>query len=113
MLQAFGTNDIETAEYLSRMIGDTTIYVESQNESRGAAWQQLPFSGNGQRVTAATTSETGRRLLFANEVRGLSRHRVLVFTKAGAPLLLDRVNYFRDPEFQGRYDSHPMFKRLK
>lgn len=35
VLQAFGTNDWDTAEYLSKMTGEATIFVRTQNQSRG------------------------------------------------------------------------------
>ena len=35
VLQAFGINDWDTAEYFSKMTGEATILVESESESRG------------------------------------------------------------------------------
>src|SRR5260370_7882020 len=37
VLQAFGINDWDTAEYLSRMTGEATIHVESEHHSSGVS----------------------------------------------------------------------------
>jgi type IV secretion system protein VirD4 len=109
VLQAFGINDWDTAEYLSKMTGESTIYVESQHQSRGMsrgphAQRQL---GSGR-----AWSEQGRRLLLPDEVRRLPRDSALVFVKGGAPLCVERVNYLRDPEFAGRADPNPLYQVL-
>jgi len=109
VLQAFGINDWDTAEYLSKMTGESTIYVESKHQSRGMsrgphAERQL---GSGR-----AWSEQGRRLLLPDEVRRLPRESALVFVKGGAPLCVARVNYLRDPEFVGRADPNPLYRVL-
>lgn len=106
VLQAFGTNDWDTAEYLSKMTGDATIVVESQNESRGVSRGRQSQRQHG---AALTRAEKGRRLLLADEMRRLPRSAQLVFVKGSAPLLLQRLNYLRDPEFLGRADSNPLY----
>jgi type IV secretion system protein VirD4 len=109
VLQAFGINDWDTAEYLSKMTGESTIYVESKHQSRGMsrgshAQRQL---GSGR-----AWSEQGRRLLLPDEVRRLARESALVFVKGCAPLCVERVNYLRDPEFVRRADPNPLYRVL-
>src|SRR5438445_5161271 len=109
VLQAFGINDWDTAEYLSKMTGESTIYVESKHQSRGMsrgphAQRQL---GSGR-----AWSEQGRRLLLPDEVRRLPRESALVFVKGGAPLCVERENYLRAPEFVGRADPNPLYRVL-
>lgn len=106
VLQAFGTADLETSEYLSKMAGETTIFTESENRSRGRN------SGKSQQSTAQTTSEKGRRLLTPDEVQRLHPDMELVFVKGSNPLLVNRLNYLSDPEFQGAYDENPMHLAL-
>ena len=105
VLQAFGaSNDKSTSDYLSWLTGETTIFVESENESRGVsrgkAW-------NSQRGTGQTISEKGRRLLTADEVRRMDRNHELLFLKGVDPILAKRVNYLTDAEFRGQYDRNP------
>ena len=107
VLQAFGTNDWDTAEYLSKMTGESTIHVESQNQSRGVSRGRHAQRQVG---AALSTSEKGRRLLLADEVRRLPRDMQLLFAKGSAPLLVNRLNYLRDQEFAGRFDSNPLYE---
>jgi len=105
-LQAFGTNDWETAEYLSKMTGEATIRVDSENQSAGVS-----RGSHAQRQTgsAVTTAERARRLLLPDEVRRLPRDVQLLFVKGSAPLLVDRLDYLRDPEFADRADPNPLY----
>jgi type IV secretion system protein VirD4 len=106
VLQAFGTNDWDTAEYLSKMTGDTTIVVESESESRG---ESHGSHGGGQQGASRVRSERGRRLLLPDEILRLPRDAELLFVKGEAPLLLHRLNYLRDREFAGRANPNPLY----
>lgn len=106
VLQAFGTNDWDTAEYLSKMTGETTVAVVSDNESAGLSRGRHPQRQHG---VAVTRSETGRRLLLPDEVRRLSRDRQLLFVKGSAAILAERVSYLRDADFARRADPNPLY----
>ena len=109
VLQAFGTNDWDTAEYLSKMTGDATIHVASENESRGVSRGRHPQSQSGM---ALSTVEKARRLLLPDEVRRLAREKQLLFVKGEAPLLSDRVNYLHDSVFASRADANPLYASI-
>lgn len=109
VLQAFGTNDWETAEHLSKLTGDSTIHVASENQSRGVSQGK---QSQRQQGMALTTAEKGRRLLLPDEVRRLEREAELLFVKAQAPILAGRVSYLRDEPFQGRADRNPLYAML-
>lgn len=104
VLQTFGTTDWETAEHLSKLTGESTIYVESDNLSRGVSHGR---SGGRQESTARTIAEKGRRLLLPDEVRRLPRTKQLLFVRESNPLCADTLSYLRDPEFTD-YDPNPM-----
>ena len=106
VLQAFGTNDWDTAEYLSKMAGETTVAVVSDNESAGLSRGPHPHRQLG---AAVTRSETGRRLLLPDEVRRLPRGRQLLYAKGSAPILAERLSYLADREFLGRADPNPLY----
>ena len=110
VLQTFGTNDWDTAEYLSKMTGEATVSVQSDNRSTGVSRGSHPQRQHGSSVT---WSETGRRLLLPDEVRRLHRDRELLFVKGSAPLLVERLNYLRDREFLGRADPNPLYTPLE
>jgi type IV secretion system protein VirD4 len=106
VLQAFGIHDWDTAEYLSKMTGEATIVVESENESRGVSQGPQP---RGQLGTARTRSERGRRLLLPDEILRLPREAELLFVKGEAPLFVERLHYLRDAEFAGLADPNPLY----
>ena len=109
VLQAFGTNDWDTAEYLSKMTGETTIRVASENESRGVSRGRQTQS---QRSAAVTVAEKGRRLLLPDEVRRLPRDAQLLFAKGTAPVLATRINYLRDTPYAQRAGANPLYASL-
>jgi type IV secretion system protein VirD4 len=104
----FGTNDYETAESISRRIGDTTIEVVSKqsgwSQSRSNTKIFDPQQQSGQYSTSGSTtvSEASRRLLQASELLTMSPNAMVVFHKAMPPICLQRVRYFVDPEFSPR-----------
>jgi type IV secretion system protein VirD4 len=106
VLQGFGINDWETAEYLSKMTGEATILVESEHHSRGVS--RGPHAQR-QLGTGRTRSEQGRRLLLPDEVRRLPGGAELLFVKGGAPLLVERLSYLSDREFASRADPNPLY----
>ncbi|KPV42702.1 VirD4-like conjugal transfer protein, CD1115 family [Alicyclobacillus ferrooxydans] len=78
-----GCGDLETAEYMSKMIGDTTIETQSKRGSRT--------------VTAEPQNTTQqyamRRLMQAPEIMRLSPTDVLVWQRKRHPLILKKVKY--------------------
>jgi type IV secretion system protein VirD4 len=106
VLQAFGINDWDTAEYLSRMTGEATVSVETEQASRGVSQGR---HGQHQLGASRSRGETGRHLMFPDEVRGLSRDQALVFVEGGAPLVVERLNYLRDRAFEGRAAPNPLY----
>jgi len=105
-LQAFGANDWDTAEYLSKMTGDATVRVTSDNRSTGVSRGR---TSQRQLGAARTTTEHARRLLTPDEVRRLAPDEQLLFLRGDAPLRSDRVNYLDDPTFRDHADPNPLY----
>lgn len=109
ILQTFGANDWDTAEYISKMTGDATVFTDSENRSRSISYGK---QGSRQMSAAATLSERSRRLLLPDEVRRSDRQ--VVFVKRSDPILADQLCYFtpRDPLFTslfaGHFDPNPL-----
>ena len=106
LLQAFGTSDWDTAEYLSKMTGESTIQVATENRSTGISRGR---NAHRQQGAGWSTAETGRRLLFADEVRRLPREQQLLFVKGMPPLLTERVSYLNDGVFAARAGANPLY----
>jgi type IV secretion system protein VirD4 len=105
VFQTFGINDWETAEYISKLTGDATIRVESENVSTGVTRGR---SSSRQQSAAQTMSEKGRRLLTPDEVRRLPRSSQLLFVRGAAPVLAQRLDYLKDKEYACMADPNPM-----
>jgi type IV secretion system protein VirD4 len=99
VLQAFGTNDVDTAEYLSRRLGEATIQVESETRSAGRSEGK---TGSRSQSAGHGVSERARRLLTPDEVLRLPPDRQLLMVKGRDPVLAGRLSYFGDPEFRDR-----------
>jgi type IV secretion system protein VirD4 len=96
--QCFGTNDWTTADLLSKMTGETTLFTEGGSSGKGRSYGK----SSGHSINyGESISEKGRRLLMADEVMRLPPSRQLLFVKGSAPLLVDKINYLTDPEFRG------------
>jgi type IV secretion system protein VirD4 len=101
--QFFGINSYETAEEISKRIGDTTIGIETETDTSGdshssgvTAQQQ---SSSRSRSKTLNRSEIARRLLKPEEVLRLPPDVCLIFHKH-LPVCVGRlVKYFNAPEF--------------
>ncbi len=104
--QCFGTNDYTTAELLSKMAGETTVFTESGSSGRGRS-----FGKSHGRSTnyGESVAEKGRRVLFADEVMRLPRGKELLFVKESPPIIAQQINYLVDPEFAGMFAPNPMY----
>ena len=111
MLQAFGTNDSYTAEELSKRAGETTIFVESANRSRGISQGRID---NVQEGAGQTTSEKGRRLIFAHEITTMDpdEEMQLLFIQGEDPHLVRRIVYYDDAAYMGQFDPNPQYQEV-
>lgn len=97
----------ETAEAISKKIGDTTLLVESSNTGESRSWHEAGCHGNesnaGQRSWSASSNFAvqGRPLLKPEEVMMLPTNNMIVFAKGIPPLLCKRIAYFADRYFSG------------
>jgi type IV secretion system protein VirD4 len=108
LVQAFGVADADTAEYFSRMAGEATVRVESENESRGVSGSGVGLASHVQHGRAVTASAQGRRLLTADEVRRLPRRQQLLLVRGEPPVRCERVDYRTVPELRHGFDPNPM-----
>jgi type IV secretion system protein VirD4 len=108
LIQAFGVADPDTSEYFSRLTGECTISIRSNNESRGISGQGALLTSRVQSGRSVTISDQGRRLLTPDEVRRLSRDEQLLFVRGEDPIRCERPDYRTLREFGGRFEMNPM-----
>ena len=83
--------DVQTAEYVSRMLGDSTVVV--QRESR--SMPESPLGGNVTRTESRT--EHRRPLMTPDEVTRLSESEAIVRTGNRHPMRLAKIYYDEPP----------------
>ena len=106
VVQAFGVNDLETATYLSAMLGRTTVQTRSRARSAPTGIALLARRGD---VRASwTESALARALMSPDEVRRMDRDTTLLLMPGTDPVHARCVDYRRDREFAGAFDRNPM-----
>jgi type IV secretion system protein VirD4 len=104
VLQAFATQDMHTARYLSEMLGQATLQVASSSKSQ--SWSHRGDASSG---TNEGISPHARLLMTPDEVRRVSAHQVLVFEQGQPPQRLLRLDYRTDPESCAVLPQNPMY----
>ena len=107
----YAANEWETAEWISRMVGNTTIVKEDVTES-GTRFGPL-------KNVSRTYHEVSRPLLTPDEIMGLRKPRkddqgriaesgeMVVFVAGERPILGTQILYFMDPVFARRAAIDP------
>lgn len=107
----YAPNEWETAEWISRMIGNTTIVKRDVTES-GTRFGRLNH-------VSRTYHEVGRPLLTPDEIMGLKKPRknpdgqivesgeMIVFLAGERPIFGTQILYFLDPLFSRRASIDP------
>ena len=102
MRQFFNVNDLQTAEYVSRFLGNETREVLGQNLQPGQ------MSGSG------SISAIQRPLMTPDEVLKLDKDYELLLFDRLSPVLARKLVYYdqaTNPEFHGQYDPDPYRKK--
>jgi type IV secretion system protein VirD4 len=109
IVQVFGVRDLFTAEYISKLTGDSTVRVLGESYSEISREQsRRGFSGQGQSI-----NEAHRPLLTPGEVMTLSDMVQLIFPANGHPILCRKHRWFEEQPWAIRGKSAPdIFKPL-
>lgn len=101
VIQAFGVTDQTTAEYLSKMVGRTTVFGQSQTagKSRGK---------NYSRSAGSSASEQGRDLATPDELRRLGPDEELLLAGREDPVIATKVRYYADRQLKRRAAPVPV-----
>jgi type IV secretion system protein VirD4 len=102
-----GAGSIETAERISKSLGDWTQLVENYNENTSRSWNgdsaysssNAKSSQQVNRGNALNYSVNGRALLRPDEVLTLSEDYLIAFQRGMPPILAKRIKYYRDAAF--------------
>ena len=101
LLQVFNVADIETAGWVSRSIGATTVAFRTTGTSTSSGWSQT----FGSTTTSTTDHLTRRELMTPDEVMRLESHLEILLRQGEAPVIAAKVRYYSDPEFRGLWTA--------
>lgn len=99
LLQVFNVADYETADWISKSLGATTVSYETAGTSVSRASNQL-FSTHG---TSTSTHLARRELMTPDEVMRLHPMLELLLRPGEPPVLAQKVRYYADPEFRSLF----------
>jgi type IV secretion system protein VirD4 len=94
--QFFGINDIETAEYVSKMIGKTTIATPNVQSGLSSSVGGMMGQGSRGRSSGTSYGAAERDLIRPEEVMR-SPGDVFILQQGKAPILASRVTYYENP----------------
>lgn len=105
----FGVNDPETAEYVSKRLGDHTVIVESGGTGSGDSSQSSHIGAQTNRGRSSNASDNwsqvARRLLKPEEVMALDERIAITFVQGLPPIWTRLERYYEGrigpPRFQG------------
>jgi type IV secretion system protein VirD4 len=99
-----GASSIETAERISKSLGEWTQVVEGFGENASRSWNEGGSGPDrGQQVNQGSNfnySVTGRALLKADEVLTLGDDKLIAFQRGMRPILARRIKWYRDLAFR-------------
>jgi type IV secretion system protein VirD4 len=102
-LQIFlGASSIETAERISKSLGEWTQEIQGYGENTGRSWTESGTGGQGSQSSLGSNfnySVNARALLKPDEVLRLSGDLLIAFVRGMPPILARRIQWFKDPAF--------------
>jgi len=103
-----GASSIESAERISKSLGDWTQVLEGYGENESRSWNDGGSSPNqGSQFSRGGTfnySVNGRALLHPDEILTLSDDYLIALVRGGVPpILARRIKWFRDPLFNSSF----------
>jgi type IV secretion system protein VirD4 len=110
--QFFAPRENTTAEYVSKLCGETTISVTSQSKGTSENSGHGFFDVTTGKSEGTSTSVIQRRLLLPQEVCQLADDQFLLFADKGSKAVIRgyRLPYWEIPELQGKYSPDPYHK---
>lgn len=106
VLQYFGSRDLKTAEYFSRLCGVTTIEKFSFARSLAQAFTSSSSSSGSSSSSSTTTTDNvttdvvQRHLAFPDELMVMRDNKELVFVESCNPIPARKVAWFDDEELK-------------
>ncbi|MBC9209633.1 type IV secretory system conjugative DNA transfer family protein [Roseomonas aerophila] len=101
LIQISAPADLETAQWLSRVLGDRTVAFQTHGSSVTASDNP---QGHGSASHSSSTQLGGRPLLTPDEAMRLPHDQQILLRPGQRPVLADKLRHYQDPEFAGLFD---------
>ena len=95
--RVFNLNDIETAEWAARHLGESTVYSQQIREGKA------PNEGRD-----FSYSEQRQKLMTAEQITGMKADDLLLLVGNRNPLKAKQNVYFKSKIYRGRFDQNPL-----
>lgn len=93
----FNLNDIDTAEWAARHLGESTVYSQQIREGKA------PHEGRD-----LSYSEQRQKLMTAEQIMGMKSDELLLLVGNRSPLKAKQNVYFKNKVYHGRFDENPL-----
>lgn len=93
----YSTNDVDTAQYIEKRIGNTTVLTTSKSYKGGGFLPTVNYS----------KSYAGRPLITAGEIHNLDENTSIILKAGAKPIQGKLAKWFEDKGFQDRFKRYP------
>ncbi|MEE0137715.1 type IV secretory system conjugative DNA transfer family protein [Fusobacterium ulcerans] len=93
----YSTNDVDTAQYIEKRIGNTTVLTTSKSYKGGGFLPSANYS----------KSYAGRPLITAGEIHNLDENTSIILKAGAKPIQGKLAKWFEDKGFQDRFKRYP------
>jgi type IV secretion system protein VirD4 len=101
LVQIFNVADVETASWVSKSIGATTMSYQTTGTSISRGGMQLFET----KSTSTTAHLSRRELMTPDEIMRLDSSLEILLRQGAAPAIAAKVRYYDGPEFRGLFQS--------
>ena len=99
LVQIFNVADVETASWVSKSIGATTMTYQTTGTSTSRGGMQLFET----KSTSTTAHLSRRELMTPDEIMRLDSSLEILLRQGAAPAIAAKVRYYDGPEFRGLF----------
>jgi type IV secretion system protein VirD4 len=101
LVQIFNVADVETASWVSKSIGATTMSYQTTGTSTSRGGMQLFET----KSTSTTAHLSRRELMTPDEIMRLDSSLEILLRQGAAPAIAAKVRYYDGPEFRGLFTA--------
>ena len=95
LVMFLGIRETDDMDYVSKRLGYKTVFSESNSTNEGSSKSK----------NSTTNSAIKREILTSSEISDLGKKYILAFVEGMKPMVLEKLCYFSDEEFEGKFDN--------